>query len=84
MGFYDSVNEAIKLAVEENNAQVQLMPVGKLRKFDRVLKNNPKLFKEDTKYRVNAVKDVNGVWRQWPNGQEIDLSNFPLWDPGQF
>ena len=33
--FYDAVNNGIKLAVEENNPHVKLMPVGKLRKYVR-------------------------------------------------
>ena len=36
MDFKDAINHGIKLAVEENNPHVKLMPVGKLRKFDRV------------------------------------------------
>ena len=40
MDFKDAINHGIKLAVEENNPHVKLMPVGKLRKFDRVYNYN--------------------------------------------
>ena len=46
MDFKDAINHGIKLAVEENNPHVKLMPVGKLRKFDRVYNYDHHPFKQ--------------------------------------
>ena len=36
MDFKDAIKHGLKMAVQENNPSIKLMPVGKLRKFDRV------------------------------------------------
>ena len=69
MNFKDAVNYGIKLAVEQNNPLVKLMPVGKLRKFERVYEYDRRFLKQNkANYRVNAVKSEDGIWREWPTG----------------
>lgn len=79
--FIDAVNNGIKLAVEENNPHVKLMPVGKLRKYERLYSHKRHMFKNIGNYRVNAIKDHHGVWREWPTGTPIDFHHFPQFDP---
>ena len=62
------MNNGIKLAVEENNPHIKLMPVGKLRKYERLYGHKSHMFKDISNYRVNAIKDKFGVWREWPTG----------------
>jgi hypothetical protein len=32
-------------------------------------------------FRVNAFKDFDGVWKEFPTGRVIDFSNFPDFVP---
>lgn len=81
MNFDDAINYAIKLAVEENNPYVTLMPVGKLRKYQRVFDSRHHVFKDITNFRVNAIKAKDGVWREYPSGRPVDFHHFPRFDP---
>ena len=77
LNFKDAVNYGIKLAVEQNNPLVKLMPVGKLRKFERVYEYDRHPLKQSkANFRVNAVKSEDGIWREWPTG--LNLINISI------
>ena len=46
MDFKDAIKHGLKLAVQENNPSIKLMPVGKLRKFDRVFGYDSRPFRQ--------------------------------------
>lgn len=81
MNFYDAINHGINLAVDQNNPYVKLMPVGKLRKFERIYKTRRHIFKDVTHFRVNAIKSQDGTWREFPSGLPVDFHHFPRFDP---
>ena len=75
LNFKDAVNYGIKLAVEQNNPLVKLMPVGKLRKFERIYEYDRHPLKQSkANFRVNAVKSEDGIWREWPTGLNLKLT----------
>ena len=57
------------------------MPIGKLRKFERIYQHRRHMFKNIQNYRVNAIKAQDGVWREYPTGKEVDFHHFPHFDP---
>ncbi len=70
--FKDAINKGFDLAVDEILPYARLMPVGKLRKFDRVYDYNDHMFKDIGYYRVNALKGKLGV--QSPFGKVPERS----------
>ena len=32
-------------------------------------------------FRLNAIKDENGIWREFPTGNKVDFHHFPDFDP---
>ena len=46
MNFKDAIRHGLKMAVQENNPSIRLMPVGKLRKFDRVYGYDSRPFRQ--------------------------------------
>ena len=39
------------------------------------------MFKNLRHYRVNAIKDSQGVWREFPTGAKVEFHHFPDFDP---
>jgi hypothetical protein len=69
-------------------SSVGLMPVGKLRHFKNIYDYNEEVHREtDTEFcytgyfRVNAIKDHHGVWREYPSGSPILFHHYPDFKP---
>ena len=84
--FNDAVHECVGSHYGHATRQ-GLIPIGKLRclrnRFDfnaDVARDNDDDFCHRY-YRVNGMKDDNGVWRQYPSGVRVAFHHFPEFDP---
>lgn len=75
-------------AETRDGTHVGLMPVGQLRHFRNSFVDGPlregdyeNEFCRGRVFRVNAMKDVDGIWREYPSGNEVLFHHFPEFDP---
>merc|ERR1712156_507109 len=77
-------NLELKCHDHYGNAMSQgLIPIGRLRclrnRFGPAMKNSDHFCKRY--YRVNGMKDEQGLWREYPSGRRISFHHFPEFRP---
>lgn len=80
LAFEDAVLSSVRLSAKYS-PYANLMPLGKIRKFDRMWEFHSHMFKNIGWYRINAYKGEDWVWREWPSGKEVPFHHFPKFDP---
>ena len=80
LGFMEAVHTCIGYHYSKTPFQ-GLIPVGRL----RCIRNRFKSTSGDDVcgrfFRVNAIKDNRGVWREHPSGQRVEFHHYPEFDP---
>ena len=84
--FNDAVHACIGRKYDPNVIARGLIPVGKLRCLRNKFGYNTMVDRpqEDSfchrYYRVNGIKDDEGIWREYPSGIQISFHHFPNFD----
>ena len=79
LGFMESIHSCIGYHYSETPYQ-GLIPIGRLRCLRNRFSNTNNDDICGRFFRVNAIKDNQGVWREYPSGNRVLFHHFPEFD----